>query len=119
MSQNSQNHIDRLAKAVHWTLLIGLVASGLLFIAGLLVVVVKNQPRPEGPPPAISVLFPLALTGDGVALLNLGFLTLMLTPLARVLILGIGWGTERNWHFAAIAFIVLGLLSISLVIGVG
>ncbi len=119
MPQNSQNHIDRLAKAVHRTLLTGLVASGLLLIAGLLLVLIKQQPRPEGPPPAISALFPLAISGDGVALLDLGFLTLMLTPLARVLILGIGWGTERNWHFAAIAFVVLGLLAISLVIGVG
>ena len=119
MSQNSRNHIDQLTKAVHRTLLTGLVASGLLLIAGLLLVLIKQQPRPEGPPPAISSLFPLALTGDGVALLDLGFLTLMLTPLARVLILGIGWGAEQNWHFAAIAFFVLGLLTISLIIGIG
>jgi uncharacterized membrane protein len=57
--------------------------------------------------------------GDGVALLDLGFLALMLTPLARVFILGAGWGAQRNWRFMAVAFTVLGLLLISLWIGVG
>jgi uncharacterized membrane protein len=118
MSDPPKNHVDRLALAVHRTLITGLVASAALLIAGLVVVLVKHQPRPEGPPAETSSLIHLALNGDGVALLDLGFLALMLTPLARVLILGLGWGTERNWHFAAVAFTVLGLLAISLIIGV-
>ena len=66
-----------------------------------------------------STLLNMALHGDGVALLDLGFLVLMLTPLARVFILGIGWGSERRWRLAAVAFTVLGLLAISMLIGVG
>jgi uncharacterized membrane protein len=118
MPKNHKNDVDRLTRAVHRTLLTGLVASATLLVVGLVVVLVKHQPRPEAPPETSS-LIRLALNGDGIALLDLGFLALMLTPLARVLILGLGWGIERNWHFAAVAFTVLGLLVISLFIGVG
>ena len=119
MSENQKHHVDRLARAVHRTLLTGLITSAVLLIAGLLVVFIKHQPRPVGPPIETSALFHRALNGDGVALLDLGLLALMLTPLARVFILGLGWSRERNWRFAAVAFTVLGLLAISLIIGVG
>jgi uncharacterized membrane protein len=43
----------------------------------------------------------------------------MLTPILRVIVLGVGWLLEREWRFAAIAFFVLALLATSMVLGTG
>jgi uncharacterized membrane protein len=112
----SQSHLE------HWvgrTLLAGLIASGLLLVPGLVIVLVTAAPRPEGAPPALGELLRRGLAGDGVALLDLGLLTLMGTPVLRVAVLAVGWWWEGDRRFASVALAVLALLCFSFAIGFG
>ena len=51
MSQNRQTaNLDRW---VQRTLFSGVALSGVLLVLGLLIVFVRHEPRPEGPPPGL------------------------------------------------------------------
>jgi hypothetical protein len=108
-----------LERSVHWTLLGGLVAGGLLMAAGLASTLATDAPRPEGPPPPVGRLIASSARGDRVALLDLGLLVLMATPILRVAVLAIGWGAARDGRMLAVALTVLVLLGVSLWMGVG
>jgi uncharacterized membrane protein len=111
--------VDALARAVHWTLLIGLICSTLVMIGGLAVALVKDQPRPEDFSTKLPDLVRAAGEGNGVAWMELGVLALLLTPILRVLVLAIGWARRREKRMALVALTVLVLLTISLLFGVG
>jgi hypothetical protein len=108
-----------LRHAVHWALLGGLAASGLLLAVGLVVALVGKSPRPEGPPPSIAALLRGAARGDGTDLMELGLLVLIATPVLRVAVLAAGWAREGEIRFATVAGAVLALLALSFVLGVG
>jgi uncharacterized membrane protein len=116
---DQQQSADPLARAVHWTLLIGLIGSGLLMIVGLFMAMLKNQPRPMLLITSLSDLLRMAGAGNGVAWMELGILLLLLTPIMRVIVLAIGWAVRRDGRMALVALTVLALLAISMWIGVG
>lgn len=109
----------RLEHWVHRSLLAGLALSGLLVASGLGLALARGQPRPVGAPPALGVVFREASGGDGTAWMELGLLMLMATPVLRVAVLALGWGLAGERRFAAVALAVLGLLALSLALGVG
>ena len=110
---------ERLNWAVHISLLTGLVISGTLLLLGVTLSLASHDVRPEPHPPSLSVIVTQALQGNGSAILNLGIVMLMLTPILRVFVLAIGWLLEKQWRFAAIALCVLALLATSVVLGTG
>lgn len=118
-NQNQQQSVDSLARAVHWTLLAGLVCSVLLMLAGLTLALLSDQPRMELPGLEVINLVRLVWRLNGVAIMQLGILMLLLTPMLRVMVLAIGWVAERDWRMALVAVVVLVLLAISLALGVG
>jgi hypothetical protein len=109
----------RLARWVHHTLLAGVVAAGLLMTIGLVVAAAREQPRPIGRPSPISSLPDRIGSGDGVALIELGLLILILTPVLRVAVLAVGWLAAGDRRFAAVAGAVLSLLALSVWLGLG
>jgi uncharacterized membrane protein len=121
MTPNTEQSI--LARAVFWTLLSGLTASFLLLLSGWAMLAVRPQALPpSGEHQSATVVPSLAVRatkGDGAALLELGLVILMLTPVARVLALAIGWLVHRDWTFGLIACCVLALLALSLLLGTG
>jgi uncharacterized membrane protein len=103
---------------VHRTLLAGLVISSALLICGIVAMLVQGHeqvPRHE----SLSALLHEAAALNGPAITTLGLLVLMITPMMRVIVLLIGWTLERNTVFATVALVVLGLLILSLSLGVG
>jgi hypothetical protein len=110
---------QRLGHWVHRSLLAGLTLSGVLLIVGLALALTRAQPRPEGPPPPMAAVARGVVAGNGADLMALGLLALMATPVLRVAVLGLGWGMEREWWFLAVAAVVLGLLGLSLALGLG
>lgn len=62
-------------------------------------------------------IFPAMLHGQGTAFIDLGILVLLATPLARVIITGIGFAWQREWPFALISLVVLLILMASIIIG--
>ncbi len=109
----------RLARTVHRTLLSGVVLSGVLLLAGLVIVLVRGDLSPYAPPLGLGQLLRTATKGNGVSLLDLGVLLLMCTPLVRVAVLAVGWAMTGCRRFAAVAFAVLALLGLSLFLGIG
>jgi uncharacterized membrane protein len=119
-SGGEQNYgAHALARAVHWTLLIGLLVSALMMIAGLFVAIAKNQPRPESLITSVPGLIRMAGEGNGVAWMELGVLMLLATPVLRVIVLAIGWSLQRDGRMALVALVVLLLLAVSIVLSVG
>ncbi|MBV8554090.1 MAG: DUF1634 domain-containing protein [Planctomycetaceae bacterium] len=108
----------RLEHAVHRVLVVGLAASGLLLIAGLVVALVGHSPPPEGPPPISAPLRGAAHRG-GSELMELGLLLLIATPVFRVAVLGVDRAREGKLPSAAVARAVPALLGLSFVLGVG
>lgn len=109
----------RLERWVHRSLLFGLMASGLLLASGLFSAIRDPRPDDGQMPLPIGALVRSALRGEGAALMTLGLLALMATPVARVGILVVGWSIEGERRFAAIAATVLILLGASFYLGMG
>ena len=59
-------------------------------------------------------IFHGAAGGQALAVIQLGILVLIATPVARVLFSMLGFGLERDWMYVAITAIVLALLLYSL-----
>jgi len=115
----SVNTPDRLARCVHLSLLGGALISALLLVLGLTLTFARNEFRPQAAELHLTKLIRGALAGNGPALLDLGIFLLMLTPIARVGVLCIGWLLERQFRLALVSLCVLVLLGISVMIGTG
>lgn len=60
-------------------------------------------------------LFEHVARGDGVAVIALGVLLLIATPIARVLFAVVSFALERDWLYVAISAVVLVILVFGLV----
>jgi uncharacterized membrane protein len=61
-----------------------------------------------------SGLFRLAMQGDGAAIVQLGVLMLIATPIARVVFAVVGFAIERDRLYVAISLMVLAVLMFGL-----
>jgi uncharacterized membrane protein len=61
-----------------------------------------------------ATLLHLIATGDGAAIIQLGVLLLIATPIARVVFAVIGFAIERDKLYVAVSLIVLAVLMIGL-----
>ena len=77
-----------LERTIEGVLTAGLLASGCLLLAGLVL--------------------------GGEALLKWGILILMATPVARVVVVTVGLLRERDWLFAAVSFWIMAVLGSSI-----
>ncbi len=115
---------SRTRRWVQRTLIVGLVVSAVLLIAGAVLVFVRQEGAQKAEAQKAGA-FQLVATlsraahGDGTAVMTIGLLILMLTPIARVIVLGVDWLLEGERLFAAVAATVLTLLAISVVLGTG
>ena len=109
----------RLRSAIHHVLRAGVVASGVLLVAGLAAVWIGGEALPDGLPPHFGAVVRGALQADGTSLFALGLLVLMSTPVVRVAVLSVGWLLEGDRRFAAVAAAVLAILLVSMALGVG
>lgn len=109
----------RAERLVHFSLLAGLAVAAVLLLLGLLAGLIVGQPDRAAGPPSLSRLLRAASSGDARALMDLGLLTLMMTPLLRVAVLIVGWMLAGERQFVLVAAAVLALLSLSMLLGVG
>lgn len=108
-----------IVRSVHWALLSGVIVGGILITAGLVLAFAEHAERPDVREVSILTAVAGALHGNPVALLYSGLVALMLTPVARVVILVVGWFLGRQWRFALVALCVLLMLCLSLCLGTG
>jgi uncharacterized membrane protein len=99
-----------------------LLASTTVLIGGILYLHAHAQIRPDyrtfkGEPDGLrspSGLLHLLSTGEPAAILQLGILLLIATPIARVVFAVIGFAIERDRLYVLVSLIVLGVLTLSL-----
>ena len=86
-----RERIRSLERAVEAALALGLLAATLLLVGGLGL--------------------------DQEAWLRAGILLLMFTPVVRVLLVTLGLAHAREWRFAAVSALVLGVLAAGMAVG--
>ena len=105
-----------------WILRGGVVASTAVMLVGLLLSFAQGSPTVErmttvGYSGDIGAILRLAATGNGVALIELGILMLVMTPILRVAGSMVLFATEeRDWFYASVTFFVLILTLVSLLV---
>jgi uncharacterized membrane protein len=95
-----------------------LLASAVVLIGGLFYLgasagIVKDYRTFTGEPASLRhpvELFRLLMTGDAAAIVQLGVLLLIATPIARVIFAAIGFAVERDRLYVAISLAVLAVL---------
>lgn len=105
-----------------WILRVGVVASVSVMVLGLLLALLRQSPtvaqmqsrRFELDFRAIAAG---SLAGDGVALIQLGILLLVMTPIVRVASSMVLFAVEeKDWFYSGVTFVVLALTLISLLV---
>ena len=122
MSNNSLNQSDRSSFVAGWVrtvLLTGVIVGGTILAIGLCLIFAFHVERPDTDAVSIIVIVKGMLRGEPVAMLYTGLVILILTPVARVAILAVGWSLAGERRFAAVALIVLSLLCLSMTLGTG
>jgi uncharacterized membrane protein len=110
---------NRLAHWVHWSLLAGVLLSGLVLAVGLARDPARGPSEAAGQEVTLTAVIHGAEHEDGVSLINLGLLLLMATPILRIAVLGVGWLVSGEGRFASAALVVLLLLLLSIKLGLG
>ncbi len=100
------------SRATAWILSAGVVASFVLLLAGLILSIAGADTSPAAIRP-----FTLSAQESSLAVIHLGVLILMATPLARVVSLSIEFHRKKERSFLLISLGVLFLLIISIYIG--
>lgn len=98
-----------------------LLASVVVLAGGILYMVRHPHARSSyrifaGEPAALRELAPLfhrAVAADPTALIQLGLLLLIATPVARVLFAAVAFALERDWLYTVISTVILAVLLLS------
>ena len=102
-----------------------LIAAFVVFIGGVLYLNQNRGPRPDyatfhsvapGLRSPVGVIKQLP-TGGSNAIIQLGLLLLIATPIARVIFAAFGFSAEKDWLYLVISLIVLAVLTYSLLDG--
>jgi len=103
---------------VHRVLILGLAVSTILMLAGLGLDLIRHREMATAVPDFGEVFGRVkGLRPSGF--LALGLLVLIATPILRVIGSIFAFVYERDWRFAAVTFIVLVVVSVSLLFGKG
>lgn len=110
-----KRNLDRI---IHSLLVWGVWLSSTVMLFGLGVAAVTGKPVPGSVPP-FQQLIPQALALQPGAILALGLLILIATPILRVVSSVFAFIYERDWRYALITFIVFLIVMTSIYLGRG
>ena len=96
---------------------LGVALSCALFVVGILANAVDPIAFGTIKPDHIPLLPRALMHGSPAAMLHIGILVLLITPVARVVAMALSFARERDFSFAAISIGVLLLLIVSLMVG--
>ena len=101
----------------------GVVVSGAIIAVGVLLYYVRVASGAPAPADTIPHTLPMVThglaAGDPVAIITLGLLLLLLTPVVRVAVSIGAFAIEHDWRYVAITTIVLVILIVSFFLGKG
>jgi uncharacterized membrane protein len=99
-------------------LLAGVFLSAALLLAGLLVMQMRHEARPDEPP-GFRELARGLLRFDGISILYAGLIVLAATPILRVLTMIVVYLRRRERFMLVVSLVVLLLLGLGLLLGTG
>jgi len=115
---------SRFAVTIGWILRVGVLLSSLIVLVGGVMNLSRGWSLPvdysrfNGEPAGLRGVRGVWAGASGLhseAVIQLGLLVLIATPIARVVFCVIEFLRERDWTYSAITLVVLGLLSYSIV----
>ncbi len=109
------DHAEPYARAA---LLIGVSVSAALLLIGLLLSLIRHEPRPDEPP-SLRVLVNGLTAVHGVSFLYLGLLALAATPILRVIAMVGVYLRRAEIFMLTVSLIVLALLVVAVILGTG
>ncbi|AZK45003.1 DUF1634 domain-containing protein [Paenibacillus lentus] len=120
--QQQAKHQERTAEveiAVSKMLRIGIVLAGLVIVVGLILFLVTGDSGyPEDTfPTSLPDIFQGVLQLKSVAIIEVGLILLILTPVFRVFVSMLAFIHEKDYRFVVISIFVLIILAISFVLG--
>jgi uncharacterized membrane protein len=111
-------------RTISWLLRVGvLLAALVVFAGGIVYLIYRRNALPayhafHGEPRSLRnpvLVAHGALSGQAEAIIQLGLLLLILTPVARVAFSVVAFAVERDFEYVAMTLIVLGVLLYSLI----
>ncbi|MBX5465524.1 MAG: DUF1634 domain-containing protein [Clostridia bacterium] len=102
---------------ISWILRGGVLLSAAIMLGGFLLLLVHPPRVPYARPGEVAQVFDEARRGDPLALIDLGILVLVLTPIARVLLSVFVFLRERDLTYTLVTLFVLAVLVASFLLG--
>lgn len=117
MSGRDKNEpIFELNKRVARVLRVGAVTSTVLIVVGLAMLLV-NHSEDVGAALSLTKLLSSIAGVQPAAFLTMGILAMIITPIARVFVLVAGFHSHKDTAFVIIGSVVLGILLLSIILG--
>lgn len=112
-----------MSNIIGWLLQGGVMLSSAVIILGLILLAFTPQAFSQTSvktfPHTLGMLWIGLQSGQAEAVITLGLLLLIATPVLRVAVSVVAFGLEHDWRYVVITLIVLAILIISFTIGRG
>jgi uncharacterized membrane protein len=100
---------QRMNRTMYLVLVTGMVLSFSTMIIGLILYAVNPV---EGTTLPLDKIFDGIVQGNPIAVIDLGIVLLIATPLVRIMAAGITFGLEKDYRFVGIAIFVLVMIMV-------
>jgi uncharacterized membrane protein len=104
---------QRMNRTMYMVLVSGMVLSFAIMILGL--VMYANNPM-EGTTLPFDKMLDGIVHGNPIAVIDLGIVILIATPLVRIIAAGITFGIEKDYRFVGISIFVLAMIILAVFI---
>jgi uncharacterized membrane protein len=104
---------QRLNRTMYLVLVTGMVLSFSIMVIGLVMYAISPT---EGTTLPMDKILDGIVQGNPIAVIDLGIVLLIATPLVRIIAAGITFGLERDYRFLGIAVFVLAMIVLAIFI---
>ena len=104
---------QRMNRTMYLVLVSGMVLSFSIMILGLVMYAMNPT---EGTTLPLDQIFDGIVQGNPIAVIDLGIVILIATPLIRIIAAGITFGLEKDYRFVGIAAFVLAMIILAVFI---
>ena len=101
---------EKLNRTMYYVLITGMILSFGTLVIGLIMYTANPT---EGTTLPLDKILDGIVRGNPIAVIDLGIVILIATPLVRVIAAGLSFGLERDYRFVGIAVFVLAMIFIA------
>jgi uncharacterized membrane protein len=104
---------ERLNRTMYLVLITGVILSFGTLVVGLILYAMSPT---DGTTLPLDKILDGVVRGDPIAVIDLGIVLLIATPLVRILAAGISFGLEKDYRFVGISIFVLAMIVLAVFI---